>query len=213
MDQSFWIFEVIGIGAVFVVLFSIASYEFRKRIDPYKKIRQEIARQTGLKMVPKLGDPFALQGFTGNRLGTVFTMPFSRDRLKKYEVSNQNPKNLKLSIQSRNVPLAFDKFASLPATNLAPSTKPFFEQFEVYGKSTSFAFKIAENTILCEKLLGLTQYTKAIKFTVRKDRIVCYESGFRMASSDADEVIIGYLIFAVLVEIAKWVDSIPPKSI
>ena len=163
-------------------------------------------------MVPRLGDPFALQGFMDNRLASVITMPFLRSRVKKYEVSAKNPAELKLSIQSRIVPFAFTRFAKLPATNLDPSTKSFFEQFEVYGKSKIFTFKIAENSIICERLLGLLQHTKAVKFTIRKDRIVCYESGFRMTSSDADEVIIGYLIFAVLIEIAKWADNLPPNS-
>ena len=194
------------------MLFSIASYEFSKRLDPYKKIRQEIARQTRLTMVPRLGDPFALQGFMGKRQATVFTMPFSRGRVKKYAVSAKNLDRLKLSIQSRNVPFAFTRFIKLPATNLDPSTKSFFEQFEVYGKSTSFSLQIAANETLREKLFKLSQYAKSVKFTVRKDQIVCHESGFRMTSSDANEAIIGYLIFQILVEISNLVDALPSKE-
>ncbi len=212
MDQRIWSFIIIGVGVIVIVLFSFASYEFRKRLDPYKKIRQEIARQAGLTIVSMRGDPFALKGFIANRLASVFTMPFSRSRVKKYEISAENPENLKLSFQSRNIPTTFVKFANLPITNLDASIKPFFEQFEIYGKSTSFAFKIAENEALQETLLNLSQYTRAVKFTVRNDRIVCYESGFRMSSSDAEEVIIGCLIFKILVEISDLVGNLPAKS-
>lgn len=210
MDQEFWIFIVIGVGFFFIVLFNVV---YRQRIDPYKKIRQEIARQTGLTMVPMRGDPFALQGFMRNRLASVFTMPFVRSRVKKYEMGAENSEKLKLSFQSCNIPSSFTKFANLPATNLDPSIRSFFEKFEVYGKSTSFAFKIAENETLRETLLKLSQYTKAVKFTVRNDRIVCYESEFRMTSSDANEVIIACLIFDILTGMAYLVDSWRPETV
>ncbi|MAT98826.1 MAG: hypothetical protein CL608_16910 [Anaerolineaceae bacterium] len=210
MDQQFWIFIVIGVGVFFIVLFSVASHKFRKRFDPYKKIRREIARQTGLTMVPMRGDPFALQGSIGDRFVSVFTRPvwLWRRRIDKYEIQVANPEQLNLSFQSRHIP---SSFANPPTTNLDPSVRPFFEQFEVYGKSVTLAFELAENETLWEKLLKLSQCTKAVKLTVRNDRIVCYESEFRMMSSNVDEVSIACLIFDILSEMAKLVDNYPKQ--
>lgn len=46
-----------------------------------------------------------------------------------------------------------------------------------------------------------------VKFVVLKDRVIGYETGYSMRTSAAEEVAIACLIFDILTEMARLVDS------
>ncbi len=207
MDESFWVLIVVGSGFFFILLFHVGYRELRQRFDPYKKIRQEIARQTGLTLVPMFGgDLFALQGSMDNRFVRVYTEPIWlwRRRLVKYEIRIANPAQIKLSIRSGPLVSAW----GIPsASHSDPATKTFFDQFKVSGKSAQLASVFAKNEIVRNGLMQLFKRTGGVKFVVLKDRVIGYETGYSMRTSDAEEVAIACLIFNILTEMARLVDS------
>ena len=207
MDEIFSVFVGVVGAFIFFVLFYIGNRELTRRLDPYKKIRHEIARQTGLTLAPMFGgDLFALQGAVGNRFVRVYTEPvwLWRRRIVKYDIRIANPAQIKLSIRSGYLVSAL---ATPSASYSDPATKIFFEQFKVSGKSAQLAPIFAKNEIVRSGLMQLFKRTGGVKFVVLKDRVIGYETGFSMRTSDAEEVGIACLIFDILTEMARLVDS------
>lgn len=212
MDDIFLVFVGVVGAFIFFALVYIGNRELTRRLDPYKKIRQEIAQQTGLKLAPMFGgDLFALQGSMGNRFVRVYTEPvwLWRRRIVKYEIRIANPAQIKLSIRSGPLVSAW----GIPSANHSdPATKPFFDQFKVSGKSAQLAQVFAQNDIVRNGLMQLFNRTGGVKFIVLKDRVIGYETGYSMRTSDAEEVAIACLIFDILTDIARLVDSYGSSS-
>lgn len=207
MDDIFSVFVGVVGAFIFFALVHIGNRELTRRFDPYKKIRQEIAQQTGLKLAPMFGgDLFALQGSMGNHFVRVYTEPvwLWRRRIVKYEIRIANPAQIRLLIRSGPLLSAW----GIPsASNSDPATKTFFDQFRVSGKSAQLAPVFAKNEIVRNGLMQLFKRTGGVNFVVLKDRIIGYETGYSMRTSDAEEVAIACLIFNILTEMARLVDS------
>lgn len=207
MDEIFSVFVGVVGAFIFFSLVYIGNRELRQRFDPYKKIRQEIARQTGLTLAPMFGgDLFALQGSMDNRFVRVYTEPtwLWRRRIVKYEIRIANPAQIQLSIRSGPLVSAW---AIPSASHSDPATKNFFDQFRVSGKSAQLAPVFAKNKIVRNGLMQLFKRMGGVKFVVLKDRVIGYETGYSMRTSAAEEVAIACLIFDILTEMARLVDS------